>query len=174
MSSYVVKIKSGTEAKTVEGIKRNVETNGLSTQLIDVNYPFTENEKKQKKPTMSGYLFITVKDEQISPELINCINSTENVATILTNPKTKKGPRSAPIKLSLQDEERIKNVSSNLQIAKNINHTFSVGDNVKFGNFQGKIRSINNEKNTALVTVLVFKQETSIEIDLKDNSLELI
>lgn len=174
MSSYVVKVKSGTEAKTVEAIKRNVESKGLSKQLVEVSYPFTENDKKQKKPTMSGYLFITVKTDAISPELINCINSTENVSTILTNPKTKKSPHTKPIKLSSNDEEKMKNVSNNIVDVKNTNRSFSVGDNVKFGNFQGKIATINQEKNTALVTVLVFKQETSIEIDLNDPSLELI
>ncbi|MFV0255455.1 MAG: transcription termination/antitermination protein NusG [Erysipelotrichaceae bacterium] len=170
---YVVNTYAGHENRVKENLLRRIETMGLEDHLFEVlvaeesEIVIKKNKKEEKsKNLFPGYLFVKML---MTDESWYVVRNTPGVTGFIGS----SGGGAKPFPVS---EEEMDLILRRMGLSdKKYVVDFAVGDIVKiesgpFRGLDGKVESMNNETETAIVLTIVFGRETPTEISYNDLS----
>ncbi len=158
---YVAHTYSGYENKVKVDLEKTIQNRNLGDRIFEVSIPTEEVievkngvKKVQAKKLYPGYVLVRMIMDN---ETWYIVRNTRGVTGFL-------GPAGEPI--ALKDDEMI---SMGVGDKKNIVVDFNVGDEVMavsgaWRETVGKIRSINESKQTVTIMVDMFGRETPVEL----------
>ncbi len=168
---YVVNTYSGHENKVKEKLEMRANTMGMEDYIYRVVVP-EQNEieikdgvQKEKKTKMfPGYILVEMV---MTDEAWFIVRNTPGVTGFIGS--SGKGAKPFPLTKAEVDKILGSMGMSRLDIGNNL----KVGDSVKvlkepFANMFGKVKSINMEKQLIEVTIDLFGQETTVELEFSD------
>lgn len=160
---YVIHTYSGYEAMVKDSLEKLIENNNLQENIMDIQIPTEEtleekaNGKKKivVRKKMPCYVFLKMV---YSNDIWYLVTNTRGVTGFV-------GPQGRP--LPLTDEEVLKN---GLERPQNVDIDFVVGDTVSIvagplDGFSGKVLSINESTQKAMVSVEMFGRTTDVEVE---------
>jgi len=160
---YVVHTYSGYEKKVKDNIEKAIENRQLGDVIKEVAVPEFEefDEKTSKrvaKKVFPGYVLINMV---VNDETWFIVRNTRGVTGFV-------GPASKPVPLT-EDEVR----SLGLMKGAVVESQFSIGEMVTvisgpWAGQQSKIKTVNDHKQTATITIDMFGRETDVEIDYSE------
>ena len=157
---YVVHTYSGYENKVKVDIEKTIENRGLQEQILEVSVPLQSVieikngvEKAVDKKMFPGYVLIHMV---MNDDTWYVVRNTRGVTGFV-------GPGSKPVPLSEGEMESLGFMGKGFMV------DFAVGDSVvvtsgAWRDTPGVIRSINEGKKTATISVEMFGRETSVEL----------
>ncbi len=159
---YVIHTYSGYEAMVKDSLEKLIENNNLQENIFDIQIPMEEtleekaNGKKKivERKKFPCYVFLKMA---YTNDLWWLITSTRGVTGFV-------GPQGRPLPLT---EEEVARMGLE-KVAVNID--FAVGDEVQIvsgplESFSGKIISLNESTQKAMVNVCMFDRNTDVEVD---------
>lgn len=162
---YVVHTHSGHEAKVAATLKQRVESQKLSSKVLDILVPTQEKieikegkKSKVKEKIFPGYL------------LIRMVLDDSTWLTVRTTPGITSFVGIANRPTPLPDEEVATIQRFMTMEAPKFKAVFTVGEAIKivdgpFSEFLGSISEIDEEKGKIKVLVSIFGRETPVELD---------
>ena len=167
---YVVNTYSGHELKVKEKLETRAETMGYQNNIFRVVVPETTeietlkdgSTKEKKKKMFPGYILVEMI---MTDDAWYAVRNTPGVTGFIGS--SGKGAKPTPLKPEEIDKILIGMGMSRLDTDVNL----KVGVKVKindgpFAGMEGKISSINREKNVLNVLIDLFGQETDVEVEL--------
>jgi transcriptional antiterminator NusG len=167
---YVVNTYSGHEAKVKEKLEMRAASMGFEDYIFRVVIPEetviektkSGEEKEKKKKMFPGYILVEMI---MSDEAWYIVRNTPGVTGFIGS--SGKGAKQTPLKPEEIDKILIGMGMSRLDTDVNL----KVGVKVKindgpFAGMEGKISSINKEKNVLNVMIDLFGQETDVEVEI--------
>ncbi len=161
---YVIHTYSGYEAMVKDSLEKLIENNNLQDSIVDIQIPTEEtleekaNGKKKVvvRKKMPCYVFIKMI---YTTDLWYLVTNTRGVTGFV-------GPQGRG--LPLTEEEVLKN---GLERPQNVAVDFEVGDTVQivtgpFADVCGKVASINESAQKAMISVEMFGRTTDVEVEL--------
>lgn len=157
---YVVHTYSGYENKVATDLAKTVENNGLGELMLDIQVPVEEvveikNGKRRVVPrkVFPGYVLVHMV---MTDETWYIVRNTRGVTGFV-------GAGNKPTPLSETDFASLFEAHTQTRV------DIQPGDTVRilsglFENFSGRVVSINEQTQTVNVMVLMFKQETPVEL----------
>ena len=175
MDWYSLRVISGKEKSIEINIMREVDENGISSDIGEVFVPYEKiievrNNKKRIKEKMffPGYILIKMNLTASTKYIV------ENIPGVLSfvGPKGK-----APVPLRDSEIKRIFGEVERKEGMEIIEASFKEGDAIKviagpFIDFTGFVESVNEDKQKVKVTVSIFGRPTPIELDFFQVALE--
>ena len=171
---YIVNVLSGYETKVVQLIKQNA----IKRQAIDSFKDFivpVENTIELKrgkkvnteKRIFPGYLMVNMELNDLA---WNIVKNTQYVGKLL-------GGGNKPSPIPEHEVQRMLKQVEDGKVAKEMQETFEVGENVKitdgaFETFNGVVEEVEDEKQRIKVLVSIFGRETPV--DLAFNQVEKV
>jgi transcriptional antiterminator NusG len=159
---YVIHTYSGYEAMVKDSLEKLIENNNLQQNIFDIQIPMEEtleekaNGKKKivERKKFPCYVFLKMA---YTNDLWWLITSTRGVTGFV-------GPQGRPLPLT---EEEVARMGLE-KVAVNVD--FIVGDEVQIvsgplESFSGKIISLNESTQKAMVNVCMFDRNTDVEVD---------
>lgn len=159
---YVIHTYSGYEAMVKDSLEKLIENNNLQENIFDIQIPMEEtleekaNGKKKivERKKFPCYVFLKMA---YTNDLWWLITSTRGVTGFV-------GPQGRPLPLT---EEEVARMGLE-KVAVNVD--FAVGDEVQIvsgplESFSGKIISLNESTQKAMVNVCMFDRNTDVEVD---------
>ncbi len=159
---YVIHTYSGYEAMVKDSLEKLIENNNLQENIFDIQIPTEEtleekaNGKKKivERKKFPCYVFLKMA---YTNDLWWLITSTRGVTGFV-------GPQGRPLPLTEEEVARM-----GLETVA-INVDFTVGDEVTIvsgplESFSGKIISLNESSQKAMVNVCMFDRYTDVEVD---------
>ncbi len=160
---YVIHTYSGYEAMVKDSLEKLIENNNLQDKICDIQIPTEETleekasgkKKVVTRKKMPCYVFLKMV---YSNDIWYLVTNTRGVTGFV-------GPQGRP--LPLTDEEVMKN---GLERPENVEIDFVVGDEVQImsgplESFAGKVVSINEAGQKAMVSVEMFGRTTDVEVE---------
>ena len=175
MDWYSLRVISGKEKSIEINIMREVDENGISSDIGEVFVPFEKiievrNNKKRIKEKMffPGYILIKMNLTANTKYIV------ENIPGVLSfvGPKGK-----APVPLRDSEIKRIFGEVERKEGMEIIEASFKEGDAIKviagpFIDFTGFVESVNEDKQKVKVSVSIFGRPTPIGLDFFQVELE--
>ena len=159
---YVIHTYSGYEAMVKDSLEKLIENNNLQQNIFDIQIPMEEtleekaNGKKKivERKKFPCYVFLKMA---YTNDLWWLITSTRGVTGFV-------GPQGRPLPIT---EEEVARMGLE-KVAVNVD--FIVGDEVQIvsgplESFSGKIISLNESTQKAMVNVCMFDRNTDVEVD---------
>ena len=172
---YVVNTYSGHENKVKEKLEARTESMGMQDYIFRVIVPETtevevkDGVKKEKvKKMFPGYVLVEMI---MTDEAWFVVRNTPGVTGFLGS----SGKGAKPFPLFPHEIEKILNTMG--MSAKEVVVDLKAGDRVKitdgpFKLMEGKVTEVDTENNKATVSIDLFGQETSVEVDLTQIELD--
>lgn len=170
-SWYVVNSYAGHENRVKENLERRAETMGLEDNLFrilvaeEVEIEIKNGKRVEKmKNLFPGYLFVEMI---MTDEAWYIVRNTPGVTGFIGS--SGKGAKPFPV-----SPEEIESILQRMGLSdKKIVVNFKVGDMVKitngpFGGIEGRVDTMNNDSQTAMVLTVLFGRETPTEISYLD------
>jgi transcriptional antiterminator NusG len=168
MAWYILQTNPNYEAKVIEGIeKRKVEGKLLGIQEVfapeDLITEYKDGKKKErKKKRFSNYLYVEM---EYSDSIWHELKGIRGVVGFLGI--TKNRPSEVPL---AEIEKMKKEISGEIPKPKVI---FEIGSNVRitsgsFADFIGIVKSVDYEKNKAVIELRIFGRETPVDMPLNE------
>ncbi len=168
---YVVNTYAGHENRVKENLQRRVETMGLEDNLFrilvaeEVEIEIKNGKRVEKmKNLFPGYLFVEMI---MTDEAWYIVRNTPGVTGFIGS----SGGGAKPFPVS---PEEIESILQRMGLSdRKIVVNFKVGDTVKitngpFGGIEGRVDSMNDDSQTAMVLTILFGRETPTEIAYLD------
>jgi transcriptional antiterminator NusG len=175
MEWYSLRVISGKEMNTQEGIMREISESGVSDQVTEVFVPFEKvvamrNNKKIVKDKMffPGYILINM---ELTAQSRYVVENTQGVIQFV-------GPKGGePVPLRESEIKRIFGEVERKEGKEILAAPFKVGDGVKviagpFIDFTGLVEEIFEEKQKVKVEVSIFGRPTPVELDFFQVEIE--
>jgi transcriptional antiterminator NusG len=163
---YVVRTLVGHENKVKFAIEKRAEAKGLSDRIFQVLIP-TEQEvrtKGGKKQTITRRVFpgYVLVEMILDDETWTLVRTTPGVTGFVES-------GGKPVPLSPEEVEEIKR--SILESRERPRLAFSPGDTVRviegaFADFNGKVESVDPERNKVKILINIFGRETPVELEV--------
>lgn len=172
---YVVNTYSGHETKVKENLLMRIQSMGMENYIFRVIVPETTEieikdgkQKEKVKKMFPGYVLVEMI---MTDEAWYVVRNTPGVTGFLGS--SGKGAKPFPL-FDHEIEKILKTMGMSL---KEVKVDYSEGDKVKIieGPFKlmvGKILEIDTEKKKATVSIDLFGQETTVEVDLTQIELD--
>ena len=166
---YVVNTYSGHETKVKEKLDMRIQSMGMENYIFRVIVPETKEieikdgkQKEKIKKMFPGYVLVEMI---MTDEAWFVVRNTPGVTGFLGS--SGKGAKPFPL-FPHEIEKILKTMGMNV---KEIKVDFNVGDKVKitdgpFKLMEGKILEIDTDNNKANVSIDLFGQETTVEVEL--------
>ena len=172
---YVVNTYSGHETKVKEKLEMRIQSMGMENYIFRVIVPETTEieikdgkQKEKVKKMFPGYVLVEMI---MTDEAWYVVRNTPGVTGFLGS--SGKGAKPFPL-FDHEIEKILKTMGMSL---KEVKVDYSEGDKVKIieGPFKlmvGKILEIDKDKKKATVSIDLFGQETTVEVDLTQIELD--
>ena len=168
MHWYALKAISGKEQKVKEYIELDMKNHHFEQYVPQVLIPTKRveqvvREKRVVKEVnmLPGYVLV---EAQLVGEIAHMLRNTPNVLGFL-------GGTDKPTPLRQSEINRMLGVDQDEEIVPEVLHTeYIEGESVKvtdgpFSGFNGKIESVNSEKQKLKVAVMIFGRDTTLELN---------
>lgn len=159
---YVIHTYSGYEAMVKDSLEKLIENNNLQENIFEIQIPMEEtleekaNGKKKlvERKKFPCYVFLKMI---YSNDIWYLVTNTRGVTGFV-------GPQGRPLPLTEEEVARM----GLMKVAVNVD--FTVGDDVQIisgplESFSGKIISLNEMNQKAMVNVEMFGRSTDVEVD---------
>ena len=172
---YVVNTYSGHETKVKEKLEMRIQSMGMENYIFRVIVPETKEieikdgkQKEKVKKMFPGYVLVEMI---MTDEAWFVVRNTPGVTGFLGS--SGKGAKPFPL-FPHEIEKILKTMGMSL---KEVVVDLNVGDNVKitdgpFKLMNGKVLEIDKENNKANVSIDLFGQETTVEVELTQIELD--
>lgn len=168
---YVVNTYAGHENRVKDNLQRRAETMGLEDNLFrilvaeEVEIEIKNGKRVEKmKNLFPGYLFVEMI---MTDEAWYIVRNTPGVTGFIGS--SGKGAKPFPV-----SPEEIESILQRMGLSdQKIVVDFTVGDTVKitngpFGGIEGRVDTMNDDSQTAMVLTILFGRETPTEISYLD------
>ena len=172
---YVVNTYSGHETKVKEKLEMRIQSMGMENYIFRVIVPETKEieikdgkQKEKVKKMFPGYVLVEMI---MTDEAWFIVRNTPGVTGFLGS--SGKGAKPFPL-FPHEIEKILKTMGMSI---KEVNVDFKEGDKVKIndGPFKlmlGKVLEVDKENNKATVSIDLFGQETTVEVELTQIELD--
>lgn len=166
---YVINVVSGKDEKAKELLEFELKIKNLDQYVNDIVIPVEKYKSVKNKKTvikersiLNGYMLMNVN--HMHPEIIDTVNTTNFVIGFLGQTRRS---RKNPYPISEKEATRmlLKHTQEPIELDIDVEDTVEIIDGA-FKSFKGTVRTIDNEKGKARVSVKVFGRETMVDIEL--------
>ena len=167
---YILRVPSGREDTSRDGLLKRVALNNLQDQISKVVVPterVSEIKARKKRVTQRkvypGYIMVEI-ETPIPKEAWFLIKETPGIGEFVGSTKKPSPMADHEVDKLLSDSERSKEAEPTVRI------NFKPGDNVKvvegpFENFDGVVQEVNPAKGMVTISVTIFGRATPVELE---------